>query len=235
MWAGVLMLLGAGAVGADQAWQVWGTNAPAQAWARTAVAEYGHGQGAPVGNRVDVTGLRTGDVPVMPAGAHGQMSGILIVAAWYGKTDNAMPILEGTDASVLDRAAAGHYTGTATVGQIGNFALAGHRRTHGNSFFYLPDLHAGDQVVVETTSTWYVYTVTSAELVAPTDIGVLAPVSGHPGLAPSQAAMTLTTCDDPVLGAFGNSMRWVTHAALVGWRPRSAGLPPGVRTDPIGA
>ena len=59
---------------------------------------------------------------------------MLVVPQWYGVTNNNMPILEGTGPDVLDQAAAGHYPDTQQLAEIGNFAIAGHRRTNDNSF-----------------------------------------------------------------------------------------------------
>ncbi|MDN8817655.1 sortase, partial [Staphylococcus aureus] len=50
--------------------------------------------------------------------------------------DFEVPILNGTDLSDLDRGV-GHYTSTAAAGEVGNFALAGHRVTHGEPFAQL--------------------------------------------------------------------------------------------------
>ena len=48
-------------------------------------------------------------------------------------SDYEIPILEGTDLADLDRGV-GHYSHSVMPGQIGNFAIAGHRVTHGEPF-----------------------------------------------------------------------------------------------------
>ncbi|MGW8700207.1 sortase domain-containing protein [Streptomyces eurythermus] len=69
-----------------------------------------------------------------------------------------MPVAEGVDrAGVLNKGYAGHYRGTRQPGRAGNFALAGHRDTHGEPFRYLPRLRRGDTVEVETRSATYTY------------------------------------------------------------------------------
>lgn len=52
------------------------------------------------------------------------------------------PIAEGTDTTtVLDHGLVGHYTGTAMPSDAtGNFAVAGHRTTHGQPFRKLAQL-----------------------------------------------------------------------------------------------
>ncbi|MGW6704689.1 class E sortase [Streptomyces sp. NPDC054956] len=111
------------------------------------------------------------------------------------------PIAEGVDRrTILDKGYVGHYVGTAQPGAEGNFALAGHRNTHGEPFRYINRLKAGDEVIVDVRGRRYVYVVgkTLAET-SERDTGVIAPVPrstvkpeagyGEPG-----AYITLTTC-----------------------------------------
>lgn len=112
--------------------------------------------------------------------------------------DYEVPILHGTDLSFLRRGV-GHYTSTAAPGEIGNFALAGHRVTHGQPFAKLLTLDKGDQVVVETREAVYTYVLDEPPrqlTVQDTDAWVLDPVPGRPGERPSRALITLTTCQD---------------------------------------
>ncbi|WP_162688812.1 MULTISPECIES: class E sortase [unclassified Streptomyces] len=112
-----------------------------------------------------------------------------------------VPVAEGVDRrTVLDKGYAGHYVGTAQPGAQGNFALAGHRNTHGEPFRYINRLRAGDELIVDVKGKRYVYVVgkTLAET-SERDTGVIAPVPhstvkpdagyGEPG-----AYITLTTC-----------------------------------------
>ena len=94
----------------------------------------------------------------------------------------------------------GHVPGTALPGQIGNFAVAAHRVTAGNPFYRLNDLRPGDKVMIETAAVTYTYQVTTTELVLPDDTAVLDPVPGHPRQHPSEAMITLITCDPPWTG-----------------------------------
>ncbi|MFD0306287.1 class E sortase [Streptomyces sp. NPDC127119] len=71
-----------------------------------------------------------------------------------------VPVAEGVSKSgVLNKGYVGHYPGTAQPGRVGNFALAGHRNTHGEPFRYLDRLRRGDRVVVGTRAAVYTYTV----------------------------------------------------------------------------
>jgi len=75
----------------------------------------------------------------------------------FGK-DYVKTIVQGTDDASLNEGP-GHYVNSQLPGQIGNFALAGHRVGKGEPFLNLDQLHPGDKVVVQTASNWYVYTV----------------------------------------------------------------------------
>lgn len=226
---GELLITAGVLLGLFVVWQLWWTSVEAQGEAETLMTDFQ--QTLPEAPRV-ASELRTDEPPVPEAVAPGEMFGVLVVPKWYGRTDNAMPILEGTTKSVLDKAAAGHYTQSQQVGEVGNFALAGHRRSHGNSFRYVNELEAGDQVVVETADTWYVYEVTGHEIVLPTQVEVVAPVPNQPGVAPTERLLTLTTCHSPTLGEYGNSHRWITYAKFVGWMDRADGMPESVLADP---
>lgn len=72
----------------------------------------------------------------------------------------AVPLVEGAGAPSL-ALGVGHVVGTAHPGDTGNVVLAGHRVTHGEPFRRLPSLQLGDDIVIETLTSRYVYRVTS--------------------------------------------------------------------------
>ncbi len=113
-------------------------------------------------------------------------------------SDYEIPILNGTDLAILSKGV-GHYSSTAGPGQIGNFAIAGHRVTHGQPFARLLELDAGDQIIVETRETIYTYVLDESPkqlTVRDTDTWVIDPVPGKPDTKPTDALITLTTCQD---------------------------------------
>ncbi len=115
----------------------------------------------------------------------------------------------------------GHVPGSALPGQVGNFAVAGHRVTAGNPFWGLPSLRAGDLVFVETVAATYEYRVIGRpDLVAADDSAVLFPVPGHPGVAPHRRLITLITCDPPWTG----TNRIIVTGVLAATLPRGAGI-----------
>lgn len=109
-----------------------------------------------------------------------------------------IPVLSGTDLDILSRGV-GHYLGTADPGQLGNFAIAGHRVTHGQPFARLLELNKGDRIVVETRDAIYTYVLDASPrdlTVDDSETWVLDPVPGKPAANPTQAMITLTTCQD---------------------------------------
>ncbi|WP_405840453.1 class E sortase [Streptomyces sp. NBC_01518] len=112
-----------------------------------------------------------------------------------------VPIAEGVSKqNVLNKGYVGHYPGTQQPGQAGNFALAGHRNTHGEPFRYLPRLRLKDTVQVETSAATYTYTVDKIlPQTSASDSGVIRPIprsTVRPAYGYSQPGyyITLTTC-----------------------------------------
>lgn len=159
--------------------------------------------------------------PVDPEPGHAVTFATIQVPRWTGVP--AKPISEGTDkAGVLDPLGAGHYVGTAMPGAVGNFAVAGHRTTYGKPFNRIAELQVGDPIVIRTQHTWYVYRVTSTEIVLPTKVAVIAPVPDKPGAQPTARMITLTTCT-PMYSA---SHRYIVHGELDYWASADDGSIP---------
>ncbi|MCZ4118863.1 class E sortase [Streptomyces sp. H39-S7] len=111
------------------------------------------------------------------------------------------PVAQGIGkGAILNHGYVGHYPQTAQPGQTGNFAVAGHRNTHGEPFRYINRLRAGDTMTVETATGRFVYVVErTVPQTYPSDGSVIAPVpfsAVHPGarMTGAGAYITLTTC-----------------------------------------
>jgi sortase A len=114
----------------------------------------------------------------------------------------------------------GHVIGTQRPGQIGNFAVAGHRVTAGNPFWSVPSLRPGDTVFIDTISGTFEYQVNADPVwVWPGDTAVLSPSPGFPGQRPRQAWITLITCDP----AWSGTHRVVVTGKLIKRFPRGGG------------
>ncbi|WP_380164283.1 class E sortase [Jannaschia sp. R86511] len=134
--------------------------------------------------------------------------------------DYVRPVLEGTTDAVLEDGV-GHYDGAALPGEVGNFAIAGHRTTWGAPFNPIAELVEGDAVVVETETEFHVYRVQVTEIVLPTDVRVIAPVPSQPGETPTEEWLTMTSCHP----MFSARERYVVHALLEATTPRADGPP----------
>jgi sortase A len=132
----------------------------------------------------------------------------------------ARPLYEGTTRDVLQRGI-GHYEDNAMPGEVGNFAMAGHRTTYGKPFNRIAELRPDDVVLVETKDTWYVYRVTSHEIVPPTQTSVVLPVPNKPGVEAKVATLTMTSCHPE----FSSRERFVVHGELEAAYPHAQGVP----------
>jgi len=135
------------------------------------------------------------------------------------------PVLEGTATNVLKKGL-GHYRGTAQLGQTGNFAVAGHRRTYGDPFKDFPELRPGDAVVLTDGTTWFTYRIDKGPYkTVPSDIEVIDPVPRKSGYTRPGRYLTLTTCDPE----WGHSHRLIVWAHLDSTQPVEAGKPAALR------
>ncbi len=94
-------------------------------------------------------------------------------------------------------------------GQIGTFALAGHR-----SGLSVPALAQIDRITtgstINVTTPNRITTARSITMAAPTDVNVIAAVPGQPDATPTKPELTLVTC----WPATGHSARVVVEADL---------------------
>jgi sortase A len=135
------------------------------------------------------------------------------------------PVLEGTSTGTLKKGL-GHYAGTARLGQTGNFAVAGHRRTHGDPFKDFPRLRRGDAVVLTDGTTWFTYRIDKGPYrTVPTDVAVVDPVPRASGYTRPGRYLTLTTCDPE----WGHSHRLIVWAHLDATQPVDTGQPEALR------
>ena len=121
----------------------------------------------------------------------------------------------------------GHFDHAAGPGEVGNYALAAHRITHGEPLRRMPELRPGDRVVVETRTTTYTYELDSDpnDLVVDFTQGWVVdplptnPVRGgvQPDQRPGQRLITLTTCAE----LFHTDERMIAFGHLVDTTPRA--------------
>jgi sortase A len=140
----------------------------------------------------------------------------------FGK-DYVRQIAEGTSVSkVLNTVGIGHYLGTAMPGEVGNFAIAGHRAGNGGPMRHIDKFTNGDLVYVETATTWFTYKYLEQQVVDPTALEVIDPVPvGLTASTSSNKFLTMTTCT-PI---YVNTQRIAAWFELVDEQPVSSGRP----------
>ena len=222
-WAAVLGVMGELAitlgvlVGLFAVWQLWWTDVAATAAHAKIVSEFAEPLEVPAPRLAEERGEPP---PVIEVPAEATTFALLRVPRWGA--DYVVPISEGVRRdTVLDVLGVGHYPGTAMPGQVGNFAVAGHRQTYGRPFFRVPELREGDALVVESDSAWYVYRVSETLIVDPRAVEVIAPVPGQPGAQATESVMTLTTCHP----LYSTRQRFIVHGVLDAWVAKADGYP----------
>lgn len=132
--------------------------------------------------------------------------------------DYVRNIAQGTSvAKVLNTVGLGHYVNTQMPGEVGNFAIAGHRAGNGGPMRKIDTFTDGDLVFVETATTRFTYRYLESKIVAPDEIGVIAP---EPALLTKKSGpgkyLTLTSCT-PI---YVNSDRFIAWFEQVAEQPR---------------
>ena len=188
-------------------WQFYGTN-----W-------QSHREQQQVASTLQTQWKKEGGERLQPRYVPTGKASALIRIPRFGK-NYVVPVLEGTSTDVLAKGY-GHFKGTADPGDVGNYALAAHRVTHGEPLRRMPELRPGDRVVVETVAATYTYVLDTDpnKLVIPfTGVWVLDPVPRNPDGGPQpaqrrgQRLITLTTCaelfhTDERMIAFGHLVK----------------------------
>ncbi|MCX6396757.1 MAG: sortase [Propionibacteriales bacterium] len=142
-WIGIgLILAGLGLLG-YVAWQLWGTNWVSKRAQKEQVTQLQEDWAAKDCREPEA----------------GKASAIIKIPEFGAKYQ--VPVLEGVGQDILAKGF-GHFEETAQPGPLsngrtGNYALAGHRITHGEPLRKMPDLRPGDLVTVETCENVFTY------------------------------------------------------------------------------
>ncbi len=93
-------------------------------------------------------------------------------------------------------------------GEIGNFIVTGHRTTHGRPLGRLPEVRNGEHIFVTANGMVYDYVVSQTMTISfrqpASKAQQNAAVPGRPGVAPTRAMLTVSTCATPEDHAAGN-------------------------------
>lgn len=162
----------------------------------------------------------TAEPVIRPEPADAEVFGVMRVPRFGA--DYEVPMAGGVSrARTLDTIGIGHYPGTAMPGDIGNFAVAGHRTTFGKPFAAIDQLRVNDPIIVETPDGWYVYRFRTIEYVSPDEISVIAPVPQQTHTAAGERYLTMTACHP----LFSLAERIVAYSVFESFTPRASGPP----------
>lgn len=186
----------------------------------------------PGGHGLEVSTATAEQIKHIPIG-----SGIAILRIpRFGKGYH-MVVVQGTSYSDLEKGP-GHYTdyNSAMPGQVGNFAVAGHRTTYLHPFYNINELKPGDFIVLETKTMWFTYRVGNIpatkgypqipyqEIVDPSTVQVAYPIPDQPDVnaTPTLKLLTFTSCNP----RYSAAQRIVVHAILVQALHKGPGVVP---------
>lgn len=176
---GILLILGAVAVGGYVLWLLWGTGITT----RAAQSDLRPKIERAIANR-------PAEIEAEPAAAPEpvvRLPGSAIAIIKIPSIDVDYVVVDGTDTESLKKGP-GHYLGTAYPWEDqGRVGIAGHRTTYGAPFWSLNEVREGDTIVLETEYGIFDYRVSRIRIVTPDTGSVLAQTT-----SPS---LVLTTCN----------------------------------------
>jgi len=173
-------------------------------------------------NQLEQSWAAQGDPTVGPSGTPNPSdpparTGTAIAQLYIPKLNKNWVVVQGVKPGDI-RYAPGHYPESVMPGQVGNFAVAGHRNRA--TFWDLDRLGNEDVIIVKTKAFWYIYRVRKVRIVVPTQTEVVSAVP--PGFTRGSRLLTLTTCNPK----FNNYQRLIVHAELAeDPQPVSQGTP----------
>lgn len=206
-------------------WQMWWTGAQAehiQVEARQATS-WTNPQG---GDKTKIAIPQTDDPPALKDKNN---IGDLIARLYIPRFGNQWErnVVEGTSNDILNLRGLGHYHESAMPGEIGNFAVAGHRAGYGQPLGDVDLLQPGDPIIVRTKDYWFVYKYTTHKIVTPDHGEVVAPNPEHPDEKPTKRMLTLTTCEPKYSVP---THRWISYGEFVYWAKIKDGIPKELST-----
>jgi sortase A len=169
----ILFVAGGVAIGADLAWELWGTGFTTQ----RLQAEMRPNFERKLGTKA----------PTDPSANAVRVPGNAVAILEIPRIHLNMVVVEGTDTESLKRGP-GHYTDTAYPWQDhGRVGIAGHRTTYLHPFYDLNEMKEGDPIILETEYGTFRYVVTRVFVITPDKSSVLDQTKNP--------TLVLTTCN----------------------------------------
>ncbi|MFQ4150512.1 class E sortase [Arthrobacter sp. LAPM80] len=210
-------------------WELWWTNIEANSAQQAAVSQFAQEFQGPVTPMAPDAPTDFGPPKVMAApDASSTVFGVVYIPR-FGPS-YSRPLVEGVAQAQLDTLGLGRYESSTMPGGIGNFAVAGHRQTHGAVLDAVHTLVPGDKIYVQTKDGYYTYVFRNNQIVLPNRGDVLLPVPTQKDAKPTERFMTMTSCNP----RFGAEERIISYSLMESWQPASAG-PPAAIADQVAA
>lgn len=207
-------------------WMQWWTGVQSENRQIEERQSVGWAQPASDGANAKIAQPQQGDPPLQPEHAS---IGELIGRVYIPRFGNAWErnLVQGTELAELNLHGLGHYVDSQMPGQVGNFAIAGHRNGYGQPLGDVDKLQPGDAVVVRTKDYWYVYTYTNYTIVTPDETSVISANPEDPSAPPTKRMLTMTTCEPKYTAP---THRWISFGEFKYWAKVSDGVPAELAT-----
>lgn len=214
--AGIILLL-------FVAWELWWTNIEANNAQQEAVSQFAQEFQGPLVPQTPGEAVDYGPPVVMAAPeTPSTVFGVAFIPR-FGE-NYSRPLVEGVGQAQLDTLGLGRYDSSTMPGGVGNFAVAGHRQTHGAVLDSIHTLVPGDRIYIQTKDGYYTYVFRNNQIVMPNRADVLLPVPTQKDAVPTERFLTLTSCNP----RFGAEERIIAYSVLESWQPASAGPPAAI-------
>ena len=136
-------------------------------------------------------------------------------------------IVEGITPEILNRRGLGHFPKTEMPGDIGNFAISGHRNGYGQPLADVDRFQKGDPIVIRTKDYWYVYKYITHKIIRPEQSEVLDADPIHHSKDPKKRMITVVTCEPKYSTP---KFRFISFGELEYWAKVSDGIPKELST-----
>ena len=210
------------------AWQLWWTGVESERAQLEQRETVSWSDPAAAGTTAQIAQPQQGDPPKQPeASAEGNLVAQLYIPRFGLNWQRN--VVEGVGSEQLALHGLGHYPTSQMAGQVGNYAVAGHRSGYGEPLGNVNLLQEGDPIIVRTQDYWYVYHYTNNKITLPNDVGVVDPDPSNDGAQKSESGryITLTTCEPRYSTA---THRWISWGSFDYWAKVSDGVPKELAT-----
>lgn len=204
-------------------WELWWTNIEANSAQQAAVSQFvKEFQGPVTPPSVDAPTDYGQPIVMAEPTAPSTVFGVVYIPRFGASYSR--PLVEGVEQAQLDTLGLGRYDISTMPGGIGNFAVAGHRQTHGAVLDAIHTLVPGDKIYVQTKDGYYTYVFRNNQIVLPNRGDVLLPVPTQADATATERFMTMTSCNP----RFGAEERLIAYSVMESWQPASAGPPAAI-------